>query len=67
MNPALPLPAANSASSEDALNALVLREQVASLFATIRISSEEVPRFLPPRDGANLTTRFRAALGVAPS
>ncbi|TXI00252.1 MAG: hybrid sensor histidine kinase/response regulator [Rhizobium sp.] len=39
MNPALPLPAANSASSEDALNALVLREQVASLFATIRTAT----------------------------
>ena len=37
-----------------------------ALFATIRISPDEVPRFLPPRDGAALTTRFREALGIAP-
>jgi thiamine pyrophosphate-dependent acetolactate synthase large subunit-like protein len=34
------------------------------LFAVIRISSAEVPRALPPRDGAALAGRFRAALGV---
>ena len=34
------------------------------LFALIGISPEEKPRFLPPKDGAWLTTRFRAALGL---
>jgi len=41
-----------------------LRREV--IFAVIRISTAEVARFLPPRDGATLTTRFRAALGIAP-
>jgi hypothetical protein len=35
------------------------------LFAVIRISAEEPPRHLPPRDGAYLADRFRRALGVA--
>jgi thiamine pyrophosphate-dependent acetolactate synthase large subunit-like protein len=35
------------------------------LFAVLRISAEEKPRHLPPRDGAYLTDRFRRALGVA--
>lgn len=35
------------------------------LFAVVKISTEEVTRFLPPRDGAYLTHRFQAALGVA--
>jgi thiamine pyrophosphate-dependent acetolactate synthase large subunit-like protein len=35
-----------------------------ALFAVIRISPAEVPRYLPPRDGAHLTGRFRRALGV---
>jgi thiamine pyrophosphate-dependent acetolactate synthase large subunit-like protein len=34
------------------------------LFAVIRISPAEVPRHLPPRDGAHLADRFRRALGV---
>lgn len=34
------------------------------LFAVIKISTAEVPRFLPIRDGARLTNRFRDALGV---
>jgi thiamine pyrophosphate-dependent acetolactate synthase large subunit-like protein len=37
-----------------------------SLFAVIRISPEEKPRVLPPRDGALLTSRFRQAIGAAP-
>ena len=49
------------------VEALRLRLRNEVLFATVRISPDEVPRFLPPRDGANLTTRFRAALGVPPS
>jgi thiamine pyrophosphate-dependent acetolactate synthase large subunit-like protein len=34
------------------------------LFAVIRISPEELPRHLPPRDGAYLADRFRRALDV---
>jgi hypothetical protein len=30
----------------------------------IRISPEEKPRHLPPRDGAYVTERFRHALGI---
>ncbi len=35
------------------------------LFAVLRISPDEKPRHLPPRDGAYLTDRFRRTLGVA--
>ena len=35
-------------------------------FAQVFIRSEEVPRALPPRDGAYLKTRFRQALGLPP-
>jgi thiamine pyrophosphate-dependent acetolactate synthase large subunit-like protein len=35
-------------------------------FATIRITAENPPRVLPPRDGVYLKNRFRAALGLAP-
>jgi thiamine pyrophosphate-dependent acetolactate synthase large subunit-like protein len=35
------------------------------LFAVVRISPDEFPRTLPPRDGAYLADRFRRALGVA--
>jgi thiamine pyrophosphate-dependent acetolactate synthase large subunit-like protein len=34
------------------------------LFAVIRISPAEVPRYLPPRDGAHLADRFRRGLGL---
>jgi thiamine pyrophosphate-dependent acetolactate synthase large subunit-like protein len=34
------------------------------LFAVIRINAEEKPRFIPPRDGAYVTERFRRALGI---
>jgi thiamine pyrophosphate-dependent acetolactate synthase large subunit-like protein len=34
------------------------------LFAVIRISPDELPRHLPPRDGAYLADRFRRALDV---
>ncbi len=37
----------------------------APLFAVIRIAPGEKPRVLPPRDGAFLTQRFRAKLGIA--
>jgi thiamine pyrophosphate-dependent acetolactate synthase large subunit-like protein len=48
----------------DGVAALRTRMRREALFAVIRISSAEVPRYLPPRDGALLTGRFRAALGV---
>ena len=34
------------------------------LFAVIRISPDELPRHLPPRDGAYLADRFRRALDI---
>ena len=34
------------------------------LFTVIKISPAEVPRFLPPRDGAKLTARMHQALGI---
>ncbi|MBX5473108.1 MAG: aldehyde dehydrogenase, partial [Acetobacteraceae bacterium] len=40
-----------------------LREE--PLFAVIPVSRGEPSRHLPPRDGAFLSSRFRAALGVA--
>ena len=49
----------------DGVAALRARLRHEPLFAVIRISSAEVPRYLPPRDGAHLSSRFRAALGVA--
>jgi thiamine pyrophosphate-dependent acetolactate synthase large subunit-like protein len=33
-------------------------------FATIRISADQPPRALPPRDGVHLKNRFRAHLGL---
>ena len=35
-------------------------------FATIKITAENPPRILPPRDGPYIKNRFRAALGHAP-
>jgi thiamine pyrophosphate-dependent acetolactate synthase large subunit-like protein len=46
------------------VEALCPRLRTENLFAVLRISAEEKPRFLPPRDGAYLTTRFRRALGI---
>jgi phosphonopyruvate decarboxylase len=34
------------------------------VFAVVRISPEQKPRFMPPRDGAFVTERFRRALGI---
>lgn len=36
------------------------------LLAQVRVRPDELPRVLPPRDGAYLKNRFRAALGFAP-
>jgi thiamine pyrophosphate-dependent acetolactate synthase large subunit-like protein len=49
----------------DGVVALRARLRREPFFAVIRISSAEVPRTLPPRDGARLSGRFRAALGVS--
>lgn len=54
-----------TACDMDAVEALRPRLRSENLFAVIRIDPAEKPRFLPPRDGAYLTTRFRAALGLA--
>ncbi len=48
------------------VRALRLRLRNEALFAVISIAADEVPRHLPPRDGAHLATRLRAALGIAP-
>lgn len=54
-----------TARDMDEVAALRVRLRSEALFAVVRISPAEVPRHLPPRDGALLTARFRAALGVA--
>jgi len=46
------------------VEALRPRLRTENLFAVLRISAEEKPRFLPSRDGAYLSDRFRRALGV---
>jgi thiamine pyrophosphate-dependent acetolactate synthase large subunit-like protein len=47
-----------------AVEALRLRLRTEPLFAVIRINADEKPRFIPPRDGAYVTERFRRALGI---
>ena len=59
--------AAATATSMGEVAALRPRLRRERLFAVIRISPEEKPRFLPPKDGAYLTDRFRRALRVADS
>ena len=54
---------ARATTMED-VAALAPRLRQERLFAVIRIAATEVPRFLPPRDGALLTHRFRASLGL---
>lgn len=56
-----------TARGMDEVRALRPRLRSENLFAVLRIDAEEKPRFLPPRDGAYLTDRFRRALGVAES
>ncbi len=53
-----------TASSMAEVAALRPRLRREPLFAVIRISPAEVPRHLPPRDGAHLADRFRRALGL---
>ena len=59
-------PATATARDIQEVEALRPRLRQESLFAVIRISPEELPRHLPPRDGAYLADRFRRALGIAP-
>jgi thiamine pyrophosphate-dependent acetolactate synthase large subunit-like protein len=47
-----------------AVEALRPRLRGEPIFAVVRISPEEKPRFVPPRDGAFVTERFRRALGI---
>jgi thiamine pyrophosphate-dependent acetolactate synthase large subunit-like protein len=47
-----------------AVEALHPRLRAEPIFAVVRISPEEKPRFVPPRDGAFVTERFRRALGI---
>jgi thiamine pyrophosphate-dependent acetolactate synthase large subunit-like protein len=54
-----------TANSMEEVAALRPRLRQEALFAVIGISPAEVPRHLPPRDGAYLADRFRRALGMA--
>ena len=54
-----------TARDMDEVASLRTRLRQENLFAVLRISADEKPRHLPPRDGAYLTDRFRRALGVA--
>lgn len=42
------------------------RARAGTVFAQVLIAPDEVPRALPPRDGAYIKNRFRAALGLKP-
>jgi thiamine pyrophosphate-dependent acetolactate synthase large subunit-like protein len=53
-----------TAHTMDEVEALRPRLRQESLFAVMRISPRELPRHLPPRDGAHLADRFRRALGI---
>ena len=53
-----------TARDMEAVEALRSRLRTEPLFAVIRINPEEKPRFVPPRDGAYVTERFRRALGI---
>jgi thiamine pyrophosphate-dependent acetolactate synthase large subunit-like protein len=46
------------------VESLTPRLRAEALFAVVRISADEDPRHLPPRDGAHLADRFRRALGI---
>jgi len=48
----------------DQVAALTPRLRHETIFAVIKISPADVPRFLPPRDAAALSVRFRQALGI---
>jgi thiamine pyrophosphate-dependent acetolactate synthase large subunit-like protein len=48
----------------DQVAALRPRLRAETIFAVIKISPADVPRFLPPRDAAALSVRFRQSLGI---
>ena len=58
-------PATGTVTTMAEVEQLAPRLRREKLFTVIKISTAEVTRFLPPRDGAYLTHRFQAALGVA--
>ena len=47
--------------------AALAREAPGPVFVTIKVEADEHPLVLPPRDGVELKTRFRRALGVTAS
>jgi thiamine pyrophosphate-dependent acetolactate synthase large subunit-like protein len=57
-------PTTATARGMDEVEGLRERLRQEHLFAVIRIAPDELPRHLPPRDGAWLTNRFRQALGI---
>jgi thiamine pyrophosphate-dependent acetolactate synthase large subunit-like protein len=59
-------PACCDVEDEASLAALAarLKDFEQTLFARVRIATEEAPRVLPERDGVALKKRFRAALGL---
>jgi thiamine pyrophosphate-dependent acetolactate synthase large subunit-like protein len=56
---------ATTAHGWDEVGTLRPRLRQEALFAVIRVSPDELPRHLPPRDGAYLADRFRQAQGIA--
>ena len=56
--------ATTTATGMAEVEALRPRLRTEPLFAVIRIAPDEKPRFIPPRDGAFVTERFRRALGL---
>lgn len=46
--------------------AVRINARAGCLLAQVMVCPDELPRVLPPRDGAFLKNRFRAALGLAP-
>jgi thiamine pyrophosphate-dependent acetolactate synthase large subunit-like protein len=56
-----------SGSLEDADDvARRIDARAATTFVQVLVEADEAPRVLPPRDGAFVTNRFRAALGLKP-
>jgi thiamine pyrophosphate-dependent acetolactate synthase large subunit-like protein len=58
------IPTCGTISDEAALQAALplIREGHGPLFFAIKVQAEELPRTLPPKDGAYLKDRFRLAL-----
>jgi thiamine pyrophosphate-dependent acetolactate synthase large subunit-like protein len=58
-------PSVAVARDMDEVEALRIRLRREMLFAVLRISPAELPRHLPPRDGALLKDRFHRSSGIA--